>query len=257
MPRADRRTIRFVRALLAGDSATLAAPGHYVVSDGDCHVTLGAAQARELIASGILDGDGQSCRATREARSWFRRQMVETDAFSAQHRTEMQSPGGPILNLDESPLGRLAVAARGEAAPFLERHQVEAGARVRKLAERARLQSRVTMNYSGAHTASRGTPRGSAEISDLAADARRALAEIHRVLPRDCAGVVLDVCGLLKGLQTVESERGWPRRSAKLVLRIGLEQLAQHYGLAPVATGPESGRRRAWLGEGARPDRFE
>jgi hypothetical protein len=249
--------MRFVRALLAGDSAKLTASGLFAVSDGDRNLTLSAAQARELIASGILEGDGQYCRATREARSWLRRQMVETDAFAAQHRSEVQSPGGPVLNLDESPLARLAVAARGEAAPFLERHQVEAGERVRKLMERAGLQPRVTMNYSAAHTASQGTSRDNAEISDLAVDARRALAEIHRVLPRDCAGVVLDVCGLLKGLQTVETERGWPRRSAKLVLRIGLEQLAQHYGLAPLATGPESGRQRAWLGEGARPERFE
>ncbi|MHB1110089.1 MAG: DUF6456 domain-containing protein [Devosia sp.] len=257
MQRADRRTMRFVRALLAGDEATRALSGHFVARDADRKATLGETMVRELIAQGVLEGDGNICRATREARSWLKRQMVESDGFAAQHRTEAQSPGGPVLNLDESPLGRLAVASRGEAAPFLERHQVEAGERVRRLAERARLQPRLTMDYSGAHTASRGTSRGGAEIGDLAADARRALAGIHLVLPRDCAGVVLDVCGLLKGLQTVESERGWPRRSAKLVLRIGLEQLAQHFGLAPVAVGVASGRRRAWMGKGARPKRFE
>jgi len=256
MPRADRRSMRFVRALLAGDEATVGPSGLFAARDGNRKATLGPPAVRELIAQGVLEGDGNACRATRLARSWFRRQMVEEDGFAAQHRTELQIPGGPVLNLSESPLGRLAMAGRGEAAPFLERHQVEAGERVRKLAERARLQPRVTMNYSSAHTASRGASRGSAEISDLAADARQALAEIHRVLPRDCAGVVLDVCGLLKGLQTVESERGWPRRSAKLVLRIGLEQLAHHYGLAPVAVGVETGRRSVWLGEGARPERF-
>jgi hypothetical protein len=133
---------------------------------------------------------------------------------------------------------------------------VEAGERVRKLAERAQLQPRVTMSYSAAHTAGGKAAARPAEISDLAADSRRQLDDIARLLPRDCAGVVLDVCGLLKGLQTVESERGWPRRSAKLVLRIGLEQLAQHYGLAAVAVGRESRRARVWLGPGARPDRF-
>jgi hypothetical protein len=114
------------------------------------------------------------------------------------------------------------------------------------------------MSYDDARIAS-GSKGGNAaaDIGDFAADARRALAEIHAVLPHDCAGVVLDVCGLLKGLQTVESERGWPRRSAKLVLRIGLDQLARHYGIGEAATGPVSHRNRTWQDQGARPDRFE
>jgi len=90
----------------------------------------------------------------------------------------------------------------------------------------------------------------------MAADARRALAEIDRALPRDCAGVVFDVCGLLKGLQEVERDRGWPRRSAKLVLRIGLEQLAQHYGFGPVARGRAIAQVRQWMDDGARPGVF-
>jgi Domain of unknown function (DUF6456) len=94
-------------------------------------------------------------------------------------------------------------------------------------------------------------------MSDLTADARKTLGEIARLLPRDCAGAVLDVCGLLKGLQTVEAERGWPRRSAKLVLRIGLDQLAGYFGLSSEATGPASQRDHVWLPDNARPDRFE
>jgi hypothetical protein len=113
------------------------------------------------------------------------------------------------------------------------------------------------MSYSAAHTAGGKDVATASEISDLAADARKRLAEIPRVLPADCAGVVIDVCGLLKGLQVVETERGWPRRSAKLVLRIGLDQLAKHYGLSANAVGPETRRVRRWMGDGARPDRFE
>lgn len=258
MQRVDRRTRRFVRALLAGDEGLRTAEGLFVVRDADRRTSLGEAEVRELIARGVLDRDGDSCRATGEALSWLKRQLIEEDSFAAQHREEVRIEGAPVRNLNESPLARLAVAARGEAAPFLERHQVEAGERVRLLAERARLQPRLTMNYSGAHIAAKGRrPPGSLEISDMAAAARKELGTLHAVLPRDCAGVVLDVCGLLKGLQTVESERGWPRRSAKLVLRIGLEQLAQHYGRAPVAVGLASSRRRVWMGEGARPERFE
>ncbi len=254
---ADRRSVRFVRAVItAGEARRLPAGGYTVMGAGGA-VTLGEGGVRDLVAQGVLSSGGGTCKATAEALSWLKRQLLAAGDAAARHRTDMRAADGTVINLAESPLGRLAVATHGEAAPFLEPHQVEAGERVRRLVERARLLPRLTMSYSGAHTVARSGARGPAEISDLAADARRALADIHRVLPADCAGVVLDVCGLLKGLQLVEAERGWPRRSAKLVLRIGLEHLAQHYGLTAVAVGVESVRGHTWLAEGARPLRFE
>jgi hypothetical protein len=180
---------------------------------------------------------------------WLKRQMLEDDAFAAQHREEAKGPDGVLLNLAESPLARLAAASGGEPA-FLSRHQVEAGERVRRLVERARLNPRLTMNYSAAQVAGGRGASHAGEMSDMAADARKALARLHEALPRDCAEVVLDVCGLEKGLQQVESERGWPRRSAKLVLRISLDRLAEVWGIGAVAVGRE-GRSRAWM-EGER-----
>src|SRR5690606_39526951 len=84
------------------------------------------------------------------------------------------------------------------------------------------------------------------EITEMAATARKRLAELHAILPAECAGVVLDVCGFEKGLQQIETERGWPRRSAKLVLRIALDRLAEHYRLSPAATGSETRTLRRW-----------
>lgn len=252
MARPDRHVIRFVRALLPDGTAKFDGT-HYVLGT----VKLEARIVQELISTGALAGDREACRAAAETRAWLKRAMLTEDAHAAQHRLEARTPHGVTLNLAESPLARLATPHAGEKSAFLARHQVEAGERVRRLTERAQLQPRVTMSYSAAHTAGGKRVGHATEISDMAADARRALAEIHRVLPQDCADVVLDVCGLLKGLQTVELERGWPRRSAKLVLRIGLEQLAKYYGLAPVAVGPQSRRSHHWLGEGARPQVFE
>lgn len=254
MPRADRGAVRFVRSLLSGGIAEADGAGRYVVAGSG--EALDTDLLRGLERAGVLECRDGICRAKPEARSWVRRQMIEEDAFAAQHRVDVRRADGIVINMGESPLARLGTSTDGRPA-FLAPHHVEAGERVRRLAERAQLQPRVTMSYSAAHTAGgKGVSRAS-DISDMASDARRALADIHRVLPSDCAGVVLDVCGLLKGLQVVEMERGWPRRSAKLVLRIGLEQLAQHYGLAPVAVGPESRKRHAWLGEGARPEVLE
>ncbi len=238
---------RFVRGLLGGPTAQRQGDA-YILPDGR---RAAAIEISALIRSGAIAGDDSHCSANAETIGWLKRARLDADAFAAQHRVTQTTPDGIAINLAESPLARLAA---GESA-FLERHQVEAGERVRRLVERAQLQPRLTMTYSASRTAG-NSQQTATDISDLAADARKALAEIHRLLPRDCAGVVLDVCGLLKGLQEVERDRGWPRRSAKLVLRIGLEQLAQHYGLGPFAIGRRSRKPRVWQSEGARPEKF-
>lgn len=250
MARAERGAVRFLEALVGGAEGRSDYDGAFITT-GKQPVQLSEAEVRKLASAGLLRIDSAGlCRVTEEARNWLLRRQQEFDGFSRQHRLRARDRDGTERNLAESPLGRLAAVRQGES-PFLAPHQVEAGERVRQLVERALLRPRTTMSYAPRTGGSR--PAESADLSDLALDARRKLDEVSRVLPRDCAGVVLDVCGLLKGLQEVEQERGWPRRSAKLVLRIGLEQLAQHFGMATEARGPEHGRQRVWVGPEGRP----
>ncbi len=247
--RARKLVLRFVRALLAAGEA--ARDGEVLrVATATGAVLLPADDVRGLQAEGVIGGDARRAVALPGTAQWLKRQLLEADAFAAQHREAGQGAEGAALNLAESPLARLATASGSEPA-FLARHQVEAGERVRRLVERARLNPRLTMSYAAAHVAGGKGAGHAGEISDMAADARKALAGIHRALPRDCAEVVLDVCGFEKGLQQVETERGWPRRSAKLVLRIGLDRLAEVWGIGAVAVGREGGRQRAWM-EGER-----
>jgi hypothetical protein len=237
----------FVRGLLGGGAAHRRAD-RYLTADGR---EADAPAVLALIASGALAGNESDCRATAETRAWLKRSRLNADAFAAQHRIITATPDGNALNLAESPLARLA---SGDAA-FLSRHHLETGERVRRLVERAQLLPRVTMSYSADRTA--GGPQHKNDISDMAADARRAVAQIHALLPRDCASVVIDVCGFLKGLQEVERAHNWPRRSAKLVLRIGLEQLAQHYGIGSAAIGPAHSAPTGWMEPDARPTRLD
>jgi hypothetical protein len=245
--------VRFVRALAAGAVGVREREQFVAIAADGSRVTAGAATVAALQSLGVVEGNGMRCAAGAGARNWLRRAIAEADGFAAQHRQVVRAASGTLINLAESPLSRLGAAGADGAPPFLAAHQVEAGERVRKLAERAKLQPRVTMSYDAAHTAGGKGSGAAAELTGMAAEARRTLSDVIRVLPADCAGVVLDVCGLLKGLQTVEIERGWPRRSAKLVLRIGLEQVAQHFGLSAVAVGRDTRRAHAWLGDGARP----
>jgi len=54
----------------------------------------------------------------------------------------------------------------------------------------------------------------------------------------------------LKRLEVTERERGWPARSAKIVLQLALERLARHYGHIPSKSGRTRSRVRTWLADG-------
>lgn len=146
-------------------------------------------------------------------------------------------------------LARLAASREDDGGAFLLPHHVLAATRLSLLIDRSRITPRLTMSYDAARV---GGGRGGnqvAEASDGAATARAKVNQIAAALPSDCWGVVFDVCGLGKGLQVIETERRWPRRSAKLVLRIGLEQLASYFGLSADAVGRARGRQTGWIEE--------
>ena len=98
----------------------------------------------------------------------------------------------------------------------------------------------------GGRGAGGGGPR---DLPDGAMAGRRRLGQIAEAMPRDCWGVLLDVLVFGKGFSEVETERRWPRRAAKLVLRIGLDQLAAHYGLGAAGEGREGARVSGWIEE--------
>ncbi|HHG90172.1 MAG TPA: hypothetical protein ENJ90_06815 [Devosia sp.] len=253
----ERRAAKFVKALLAGSVAQKEASGLFRIRGQTRGPSLDANAVQLLLSDGVICSTGDVLRASPLARNWLRRKISDSGDPASQHRHVVRQNEGLTVNLNESPLARLASASSKQRA-FLQPHHVQAGERVRQIVERARMMERTTMSYDLDRLPGKGHDRFAArDLNDVAIDARNELHKILATLPADCAGVVMDVCGFLKGLQLVERERSWPRRSAKLVLRVGLDQLARHFGYAQVATGSSSNRIHGWLEDGSRPVRFE
>jgi hypothetical protein len=185
----------------------------------------------------------------------------DIDSFQQQHVfreiVEIAADGGKrrvIRNVAESPLAWLRQhQSKGEGLMIGEA-EFAAGERLRIDLDRALMLPRVTANWNAA-VASR--PRGGADIAFIADATLAARQRAERALAAvgsEFSGLLIDVCGFLKGLSRIESERRWPARSAKVVLALALRRLATHYGLSNTAIGQaQSEGIEAWLAEGARP----
>ncbi len=182
------------------------------------------------------------------------------DPFRAQHgdvekRACDKGAAPALVNAAESPLAWLARRKDADGKPFLDAAQIEAGERLRRDLEQAQILQRVTANWEASiASAPRGGEAG-VSIPEIVLDARRRVARACDAVGPEFAGLLTDVCGYLKGLEIVESERGWPARSGKVVLKMGLARLARHYGVAVQAVGPARSKAfRHWGDDDYRPN---
>ena len=93
---------------------------------------------------------------------------------------------------------------------------------------------RVTGNWTGVSidkNARRAAPGFGVELADNVVAARERVRLALRAAGPELAGILIDVCCYLKGLESLEKASGWPQRSGKIVLQIALARLARHYGL--------------------------
>jgi hypothetical protein len=124
--------------------------------------------------------------------------------------------------------------------------QLAAGERLRAEFTRAQLMPRVSANWSA--PVAEG-PRGArpAVFTEAVIAARQRVRRALDAVGPEFSGLLVDVCCFLKALPDVERERGWPARSGKVVLQLGLDRLAGHYGLDAITRGPSRGEVRTWL----------
>ncbi len=165
--------------------------------------------------------------------------------------------------LDENPIR----AVRGEESPLLWMHRRKgvsgegligdaafaAGERLRSDLTFSGMLPKVTKDWSNAARVDRSSTRERLNPTEAAIAAKQRVDAALRTVGPDFSGLLIDLCGFGKGLELIERERGWPARSAKVVVKLALASLARHYGLDDAAVGRERARGGAWLAEGARP----
>ncbi|MGI9351979.1 MAG: DUF6456 domain-containing protein [Rhizobiaceae bacterium] len=193
--------------------------------------------ALELVGAMLAEKSIESLDTrVRLTENGLRKLAIELGLMSEETEIRRKSilPSPPVAktNINESPLMRLYNRRTSSGKTYLSHSQFQAGEKLRQDFERGQLQPKVSAAFDRA-VGSSGSRSGAAsaiEISDFALDARNRVKNAIEFLGPELSGVALDICCFLKGFELVEREREWPPRSAKLMLRTALSQLAIHYG---------------------------
>ncbi len=133
------------------------------------------------------------------------------------------------INPEESPLAMLYRRKNANGSSFISESEFLAGERLRADFTRGSLMPSVTMRWDTSVGGGRSGPGGMAELTDIALASRIRVERALEAVGPELNGVLVDVCCFLKGLETVERERQWPVRSAKMLLKVGLAALHRHY----------------------------
>jgi hypothetical protein len=260
--RARKERLRVVRFLRGADAAVrpAAKEGAVLLDGGERGMISTSADTLALLArEGLVEAAGSRLSLSSEGKALARRAEAPEEPFRAQHaeialRTIRVERNEQVVraNLSESPLAQLARRRDRNGSPFLDEEEFRAGERLRAAYTRGQIMPRLGANGSAAVASERrgGSGNGIADLTDAALAARQRVDHALAAVGPELAGVLVDVCCFLKGLERVEMERGWPVRSAKVVLKTALAALSRHYE-------PQPRRRRRtvlhWGAEGYRP----
>lgn len=197
--------------------------------DAESVRTLEASGALAPAANGFVLSDAGRARVRREA-------AQHGEAFFAQHapivdRSVVDSEGDlrSARGFDSgAPLRRLAALRDARGAAWLSDAELAAAAALRGAWDAAQV---GLVRGSDWRAPPKGSaPRGNGQDAAMAArcDARRNLEDKLRSLAPPLRRVIERVCLHEEGLEALERAEGWPHRSGKLALKLGLAQLAAH-----------------------------
>lgn len=236
-PNSGRQVLQF----LSGGPASVRPASHdgkiVVEADGRGTILVEGSLLALLASKGILVRTTHSIALSGEGAVLARRLMSPSDAFQDRHRdidlVSVSAPDGEAIvlaNLAESPLAQLVRRKTRDGKPFLNVREYQAGERLRADYTRGQIMPRLGANWvASVSSGRRASGGGIADLTDAALGARQRVDNAIAAVGPELSGVLIDVCCFLKGLELVETERGWPVRSAKIVLKTALGVLARHY----------------------------
>ncbi|RMF71031.1 MAG: hypothetical protein D6740_07265, partial [Alphaproteobacteria bacterium] len=136
---------------------------------------------------------------------------------------------GPLTNHAESPLQRLARLKDRRGRRWFTPALITAGERLRTDFELAGLRPHMTTRYEPIGPDRSDYCWRGMTLSERMLDARRRFDRALAAVGPGLRDILIAICCHLEGLEEMERRLDWPKRSAKLVLRLALERLAEHY----------------------------
>jgi hypothetical protein len=208
------------------------------------------AEQREWIER--IDGDRWALTKRGRATLKAGKALLEATASTGNVRkARPEAPGGASDDLAEragTVLGWLRKRVNQKGEPLISEAEVAAGARFRSDFFRANSLPQTTARLSleaEVRSPSAGADNGLADRMDRLVQARERVMRALAAVGPELGEILIDTCCHERGLTSIESARGWPQRSAKVVLTIALRQLAEHYGYATRHGGDGQGHPRA------------
>jgi len=132
------------------------------------------------------------------------------------------------FSTQESPIAMLARRKGKGGQPFLTQDLVAASERLREDFELSQIGPSVAQNWDHFLTAGISS-EGQQICHSSASGAQQRLQTALQLLGEGLADVALRCCCYQDGMESVEKRLGWPARSGKVVLRIALIKLRDHY----------------------------
>ncbi|MFK3778214.1 DUF6456 domain-containing protein [Agrobacterium sp. NPDC089420] len=212
-----------------------------------------AETVRFAVSAGLLRRQDNILSAAPPLASYLKRAMAKDreEIFQEQHRDMRtvvvdvdETRQSARQNLNTAPLISLSRLKERNGKAFFPAEALEAGERLAADFHRGHLNPRVTATWEPRMAKrTKGEAGGMPDLTEAAMAARARFSRAAEAMGPELSGVAIDICCFEKGLETVERERLWPARSAKLLLRAALLSLARHY--APPAT-PAGGKGHHW-----------